>query len=586
MSILKPNQIKFGEIYNNIRKYLSDVYSQAGDVFSPSSAYGQILNVMQNFVQMIFLYIEDAIVEQNITTASKLKSVQGFARLTGHNPTRSISAQGTIKLKWKPTVVDLNASFVTLLDKTKLTCDNNSLPYFIQIGNPMGNIRLNKNDINYVYLKIIQGEMESQARQGNGLELQSYNFQSNKPIDNDNVVVYVNGNPFEIVDSLYDMKKGDYSCMVKTGLAGGIDIYFGNEDYGYIPALGSNIEVQYVKSDGFGGNIFGKASSITFKWVDTAYANTGEEVDMNEFMDISLDKPIILGADAESMELTKLIAPFSSRSFVLANPNNYVSLLSRFNYSFVDAYTTYDDEYIDDDDVVYLFLIPDVARRLQKNTDYFTTNTQNFYLDPAEKEGLYKYINQTGQQIVSSELQIVDPILTKYVMNIFLRIYDTVDVPTLQNEIVNQITNYLINVRRRDKIPKSDLIAILENIEGIDSVNVSFICETNEKAIINGYYIQRVNSFDNIRGIMTVTDNQITVSPGTDPNLGLDDFGDIKIGLNELPIFRGGWYDRFSNYYESGLSNSQYSSVNIIIKDVIKDTIATKQMNKAKSDLK
>ena len=586
MSILKPNQIKFGEIYNNIRKYLSDVYSQAGDVFSPSSAYGQILNVMQNFVQMIFLYIEDAIVEQNITTASKLKSVQGFARLTGHNPTRSISAQGTIKLKWKPTIVDLNASFVTLLDKTKLTCDNNSLPYFIQIGNPMGNIRLNKNDINYVYLKIIQGEMESQARQGNGLELQSYNFQSNKPIDNDNVVVYVNGNPFEIVDSLYDMKKGDYSCMVKTGLAGGIDIYFGNEDYGYIPALGSNIEVQYVKSDGFGGNIFGKASSITFKWVDTAYANTGEEVDMNEFMDISLDKPIILGADAESMELTKLIAPFSSRSFVLANPNNYVSLLSRFNYSFVDAYTTYDDEYIDDDNVVYLFLIPDVARRLQKNTDYFTTNTQNFYLDPAEKEGLYKYINQTGQQIVSSELQIVDPILTKYVMNIFLRIYDTVDVPTLQNEIVNQITNYLINVRRRDKIPKSDLIALLENIEGIDSVNVSFICETNEKAIINGYYIQRVNSFDNIRGIMTVTDNQITVSPGTDPNLGLDDFGDIKIGLNELPIFRGGWYDRFSNYYETGLSNSQYSSVNIIIKDVIKDTIATKQMNKAKSDLK
>jgi hypothetical protein len=586
MSILKPNQIKFGEIYNNIRKYLSDVYSQAGDVFSPSSAYGQILNVMQNFVQMIFLYIEDAIVEQNITTASKLKSVQGFARLTGHNPTRSISAQGTIKLKWKPTVVDLNASFVTLLDKTKLTCDNNSLPYFIQIGNPMGNIRLNKNDINYVYLKIIQGEMESQTRQGNGLELQSYNFQSNKPIDNDNVVVYVNGNPFEIVDSLYDMKKGDYSCMVKTGLAGGIDIYFGNEDYGYIPTLGSNIEVQYVKSDGFGGNIFGKASSITFKWVDTAYANTGEEVDMNEFMDISLDKPIILGADAESMELTKLIAPFSSRSFVLANPNNYVSLLSRFNYSFVDAYTTYDDEYIDDDNVVYLFLIPDVARRLQKNTDYFTTNTQNFYLDPAEKEGLYKYINQTGQQIVSSELQIVDPILTKYVMNIFLRIYDTVDVPTLQNEIVNQITNYLINVRRRDKIPKSDLIAILENIEGIDSVNVSFICESNEKAIINGYYIQRVNSFDNIRGIMTVTDNQITVSPGTDPNLGLDDFGDIKIGLNELPIFRGGWYDRFSNYYESGLSNSQYSSVNIIIKDVIKDTIATKQMNKAKSDLK
>ena len=151
---------------------------------------------------------------------------------------------------------------------------------------------------------------------------------------------------------------------------------------------------------------------------------------------------------------------------------------------------------------------------------------------------------------------------------------------------MSQITNYLINVRRRDKIPKSDLVAMVENIEGVDSVNISFISQTNENAIIDGYYIQRVNSFDNVRGIMTVTDNQIQVPAGTDPNLGLDDFGDIKIGLNEFPIFRGGWYDRFGNYYESGLSYSQYSSANIIIKEVIKDTIATKQMNKAKSNLK
>lgn len=586
MSILKPNQIKFGDIFNSVRKYLSDVYAQAGDVFSPSSAFGQILNVMQNFVQMIFLYIEDAIVEQNITTASKLKSVQGFARITGHNPTRSISAQGTIKLKWKPSVVDLNASYITLLDKAKLQCDNNSLPYFIQLGNPMGNIKLNKTDINFTYLKIIQGEVESQTKQGNGLALQSYNFQSNKPIDNDNVSVLVNGNPFEIVDSLYDMNKGEYLCMVKTGLAGGIDVYFGNEDYGYIPPLGANIEVQYVKSDGFAGNIFGKASSISFKWIDNAYSNTGDEIDLNEFMSISLDKPIILGADSESMELTKLIAPFSSRSFVLANPNNYVSLLSRFNYSFVDAYTTYDDEYIADDNVVYLFLIPDISRRLQKNTDYFTTNLQNFYLDEDEKNGLYKYINQSGRQIISTELQIVDPILTKYIVNIFLRIYDSADIPTLQNEIISQLTNYLIHVRRRDKIPKSDLVAMIENIEGVDSVNVSFVSEVNENAIIDGYYIQKVSTFDNVRGIMSVTDNQITVSPGTDPNLGLDDFGDIKIGLNEFPVFRGGWYDRFGNYYESGLSYSQYSSANIIIKEVIKDSIATKQMNKAKSNLK
>jgi hypothetical protein len=382
------------------------------------------------------------------------------------------------------------------------------------------------------------------------------------------------------------MRKGEKLCMVKTGLAGGIDLYFGNRDYGFIPPQGSNISVEYVNSDGFQGNVFGKASSITFKWTDPAYSNTGEEVDLNEYMNITMDKPIVLGADSESSSLTKLIAPKSSRSFVLANPDNYVSLLSRFNYSFVDAYTTYDDEYIDDDNVVYLFLIPDIKRRLSKNADYFTTNLENFFLDPAEKTALYKYINQSGQQIISSELEVVDPILTKYVINVFLRIFDTANAATIGNEITAKITDYLLTVTRRDKIPKSDIIAILEGIDGVDSVNISFISEINERAILDGFFIQRSNSFDRIRGINTVVENKITLTSGDDPNLGLDDFGDIKIGLNEMPVVRGGWYDRFGNYFEDGLSNNQYSSVNVIIKEVIKNTIATKQMVNSKNSLK
>ena len=64
---------------------------------------------------------------------------------------------------------------------------------------------------------------------------------------------------------------------------------------------------------------------------------------------------------------------------------------------------------------------------------------------------------------------------------IFLRIFDTADANTVNNEVLSTITNYLINVRRRDKIPKSDLIALLENIKGVDSVNISFISEENEK---------------------------------------------------------------------------------------------------------
>jgi hypothetical protein len=587
MKFLESNRIKFDQIITDTREYLINTYSQAQSVFTKSSPFGQLLDVLTEYSQLIFLYIEDALVELNITTANKQRSVFGLSRLTGHNPTRPLSAQGTLNIKISPDAKsEVNASYIMLLDKTKLSCVNNGYKYFVQLGNSLENIKININEVNQIPIKIIQGEIEEQTVAGTGLPLQSYTFTSKKPIENEMVWVYVNGEAYEVVDSLYDMTKDDKLCMVKTGISGGIDVYFGNEDYGVIPGIGALITVRYVKTDGFSGNIFSKSNQVTWQWIDKGYTNTGEEADLNVVLMTSIDKPIILGADAESIELTKIIAPKTSRAYVLANPDNYVKLLSRFNYSYVDAYTTWDDEYINDDNIVYLFLIPDIQRRLSKNTDYFTTDLKNFYLDPDEKAALYDYINRSGQQIMSTELSVVDPVVTKYALNIFLRVFDTSDQVTIKNEITSKITEYLLKVKRRDKIPKSDIISIVENIDGVDSVSISFVSKTNEDAIIDGYYIKRNNSIDRIRGIMTVTETKIPVAEGSDPNLGLDEFGDIVIGLNELPLVRGGWYDRFGNFYEDGLNSGEFSSMNIIVKEVIRESLSVKMMNKNKESLK
>jgi hypothetical protein len=587
MGFFSSNKIKFADVTASVQKFLVETYNQAGSIFTSASPFGQILQVLNSYSQLFFLYLEDALVEMNILTATKERSIFGWSRLAGHNPTRAISSQGTINIKFKPTATsDINASYILILDETKLKCENNSLPYFIQLGNSLQNIKVNLSNRDLIPLKIIQGQLEEQTVTGNGRALQSYNFQAKKPIENEMVYVTVNGEPYEVVDSLYDMTKGDKLCILKTGISGGIDLYFGNEDFGTIPPLGSNVTVKYILTDGFQGNIFSKSNQIKFKWDSPAYTNTGEEIDLNEVFDIYIEKPIILGADSEDPGVTKLIAPKTSRALVLANPDNYISLLSRFNYSYVNAYTTYDDEYLDDDNIVYLFLIPDVQRRLNSNTDYFTTPLTTFYLDPDEKEAVYSYINRTGQQIVTTELSIVDPILTRYTLNIFLRVYDTIDQNTLKNEIINQITEYFLKVMRRDKIPKSDLIAIIEAIKGVDSVNVSFVSEVNEEAINEGYYIQTITQFDRIRGIQEVVENKISVPVGSDPNLGLDDFGDILIGLNELPVIRGGWYDRFGNFYQDGIDFNQYSSVNIVIKEVVKETLSVKLSNKNKQSIK
>ena len=586
-NFLETNKLNFNQIKNNLSDWLISTYSQARSVLTKSSPFGQIITVIQEFSQLIFFYIEDALVELNIFTATKQRSIFGWARIAGHNPTRSLSAQGTLNLKIKPAAdKPLNASYVMILDKSKLMCTNNNKKYFVHIGNSVGNLRIDLKSNDIIPIKIIQGELETQTLRGTGQPLQSFTVTSKSNIENEMVFITVNGEEYEIIDSLYDMVKGDKSCIVKTGLSTGIDIYFGNEDYGTIPPQGALINVTYVKTDGFEGNIYSKSNSIEFKFEDVGYANTGDEVDLNDLLDIRIEKPIILGSDAEDQELTKLIAPKTSRSFVLANPDNYINFLSRFNYSYVDAYTTFDDDYIEDDNVVYLFLIPDISRRLLTNTDYFKTDLKNFYLDEEEKTALIEFIDMSGRQIISTELQVVDPILTKYVLNVYLRIFDTADQPTVKNEIINKITEYFLKVNRRDKIPKSDVISIIENINGVDSVNVSFVSEVNEKAITNGYYIQRVNTIDKIRGITTVTENKIMLASGEDPNLGLDDFGDIKIGLNEMPVIRGGFYDRFENFYEDGIDYNQYCSVNIIVKDVIRETLSVKINAANKNSLK
>ena len=57
----------------------------------------------------------------NIYTAFKEQSVYGLARLAGHNPTRAISARGTLQLSIKPGAAnDLGTPFVYVNENTKV----------------------------------------------------------------------------------------------------------------------------------------------------------------------------------------------------------------------------------------------------------------------------------------------------------------------------------------------------------------------------------------------------------------------------------------------------------------------------------
>lgn len=536
--MISKTRIQAEEILEDIKNYLKNKYNQSDKVFTPSSAFGQILYAISYITEMILFFIEDSITELNIFTASKKSSIYGLSRLTGHNPTRSVSATGEISFSLHD-ISNVKGDSILIPKYSKIKCINNNRIYILNLEEDY--LLINIKDKKTYYSKIIQGELQSQTFTGTGEKLQSYNVaaRGSQQFENNFVNVYVNGELWSKKDSLYDLSMNEKGYIIKTGINSGIDIYFGNMYFGMIPPLGSSIRVEYLLSSGTNGNLL-LNNDVYFEWIDNGYDNLGNDINLNDTLYTALHKQINFGADYESPEFTKLIAPEMSRSFVLATTENYKYFFKKFNYfSSIDAFTTFEDNYIDDDNVIYLFLIPDISKRLTSNENYFTVNTEYFKLTNEENDKIIDLIEESGSKMINTIVKLVDPVIKKYVINIYLVIYEKYSVDTIYDDIIMRLSDYFLSLQRRDLIPVSDLVKIIEDVDGVDSVNLYFISEENE---------------------------QKHIEDPNDKNLyGLDVLGNIVMKKNELPVIRGGWSDRLGNVYLDYLDKVNPSSVNIYV---------------------
>lgn len=538
LEIFKYNRIRFDQLYQDVRKFMSLKFMQVGEVFSPASAYGQLLYVILDLARLLFYYIEDSITELNIYTAGRDISIRSWSRLAGHNPTRAIAASGTITLSYNGKTTKIYGDTVIIPNYTKLVDNNTGLSYLITTNTD--EIRLNLTGKQVVEVKLTQGEFEGQQVTGTGRSLQSYNIKTKKgaQVDNFLVKVYENNKLYKNYDSMYDIPYDAKGVMIKTGIDSGIDIYFGNTYFGHIPPLGSTIRVEYITTAGDAGNIL-MDEYPSFEFTEEGFDLAGNSVDLNEIIQIGMGKPIIFGSDAEPIILTRVLAPKTSRAYVLANADSYVYFMEKYNFfSVVDAFSTYNDNDISDDNVVYLFLIPDVNKRKPSNGNYFTIPQNLFLLSSDEKEKVYSVIEESGQKILTTIVKIVNPIVMKYVININIRAFVGYSKDIIRQQVISKCSDYFLNNRRRDKIPKSDIVAILEAVEGVDSVNIWFICQANE---------------------VFKSDPANTNAP----DIGLDDFGDIVTGRGELALVRGGWVNRSGVMYYDTTDQSKPSSINI-----------------------
>ena len=553
MGFFQNSRLKASELVQQAVEYLVIKYEQAANVFTPASPFGQLLSVISNIAELIFTYISHTAEELNIRTAQNIESIQGLAQLAGHEAYRGGSAYGVMGIKLN-TSNDFEGNHIKIKNFSKFAINDTGCVYFMNL--PTDSIKLSVGGNSFVSVPFMQGEIESQTFTSNGTALQSFNPVIKGMTDHDNVAVRVNGKEWKKVNSLYDMPAYDddnpevSECfVVKTSPTIGISIFFGNNSFGQIPPAGALIEVVYIRTSGMAGN--SNSTGLTYTFIDMGVDEYGNEVDLNEVLIVETIAPPMLGTNYENPEFTKAIAPKASKSFVLATPENYVSFLSKYNqYSFIYAYHTKDDDDITDDNVIYLKIIPNIKKKLSSSEDYFEVPVSEFVLDKYEKESLMGALENSGRMLIGTEVEIVDPEVKYFTINIILRYFENVDRSSISSNIRSLLNKYFLNISRSDIIPKSDLISLVESIEGVDTCDVFFVSKDNEMAKKNGYY------YDEFGDIINVPKNE-------DPQVGFDSYGNLVMDKGCVYVPRGGWKDANDNYYTVTPEEGKIGPLNI-----------------------
>lgn len=528
MKLFSLIQLKYDEFETAIRNYLSKSLSSYGVSSSNSSVFGQLLNVVASATQNILSYIEDGITEQNKLTAQRKRSIYNLASISGYEPSTGTASTNVINLSFIPS--NTPSLSVVIPNRTKLTCSQNGMTYNIML--PQEVIVLSPDIQNTSRtLSIVEGVFETQTFTVQGGQLFTLNVSFVGDSDLDYLKVTVNDEEWSRMDSLYDMLPNAKQYVAHTSLKSGIDLVFGDEQNGKIINEGDTIQVTYLLHSGEYGNL-DPNRSVKFEFSDTLHDIAGDDVDGNSIFNITLYKNDFIGGGTFSEDVNRVreMIGFNSRSLVLADPKNYKQFFSRF--SFVGYNRTWSDTGSID---INSLIIKNFQNNLDSGIGYFDLHEQDFVLSDEQKMSILNSIQRSGQQVIGSNINIIDPVITKYAIYIYIKLnsgeYDTNYIST---QIRTLLGEFFSNLYSDHFVPKSDISKLIrDNVDGVDGVNVYILSEWNESALINGYYTKRNSSGVN---------ENVYLYDGENPGLGLDAHGNILLDeSNRFPALMGGW---------------------------------------------
>ena len=565
MANLNLTEITFNNIKSQIETYLKQEYAKSDIIYSPASPYGQILFVIQNLFQLSLLYLKNSIKQYDLSDANSnnIKVIRNAAVAAGHIPSRSASATGVLKLSIKTSTdvsYDIPGNRISFTNKQQLKNKTNGLNYALQLGSDKVTYKIDSSTTQ-IYMNIIQGQWSTEPFTGDGSINQTFQIvprSKNQDVENYNVQVLVNGVYWAVKKHLLDLLPNEQACVVRTGYNGGIDILFGNNNIGAVPPVAANIQVSYLLSDGNVGNIYRRTPN-DWTFVDMAIDGFGNTIDVTKIFDISIYNDINFGADKEDIAFTKNILPISTNNFILALPQQYAYAIKRLGlFSYVNAYEQYG--------TIYIVVAPNVSLFKSQNSDYYSIPLSAFQIDSYESSKIDTYLRAGGNILLTQRYQIISPDISLYAINVFYMSYSDAQDDTVNAQIYDAIANYFLSFNRVDRIPKVELIKAIAAITDIYSVDINFVSNKNEN-----YHRQNTIAIGNMKstaaGAFNLSSAQQMIGYTASQVMGIDTvLGDILFEPNEIPILRGGWYDRQNNYYSDDNNSSGLKSVNLFLK--------------------
>ena len=559
-------EITFVNIKRQIENYLKQEYNSSNILFSEASPYGQILFVVENLFQLSLLYLKNVVKNLDLSdnNATNKKVIRNAAIVAGYIPGRAISASGALAMTVKLTT-DISSNIpggrITLNNQQSLKNKTNGLYYAINLVEDKQTFFITKTS--KIYFNIIQGKWTNTTFTGTGQINQTFNVNNRgtQDVENFNVQVIVDGVRWSNKTWLYDLGTDEQACVVRTGYSGGIDVIFGNGAFGAIPKSGSTIAINYILTDGANGNIFRRTIN-DWQFTEMAIDGFGNSIDVTKYFDISFYNDINFGADAESTQFTKNMLPISSNNFVLGLPQQYAFAIKRLGvFSYVNAYEQYGS--------IYIMVTPNIVLFKNQNSDYFSIPLAAFQLDSYEISKIDNYLKSGGNIMISRRYTIQSPLLSLYIINIFVIIYSDATQDNVTLQIHNAISDYFLDLKKIGRIPKADIISTLTSIGDIYSVDVNFVCKKNED--FHSANQTRINySQQTAEGSFQLSTVQSNLGYTASAVIGIDPvLGDILFDPNEVPVIKGGWYDRNNIYYNDDINAGGLKSVNVFYQSTV-----------------